>query len=176
MCLFCFSHNHCFFTHSCNYWQPQLLICLFYIINTCKKHQQSLGSDFSTFCFLLCFLFILSSTKHSYLDRETSLILKSIAGKPTHLLTKVTFSYTYFPFIFLLHVHTCFSLLLYMWKSMLQKGNDRTLDFVIISQLENWNKIVNSQINSEIKQIFKWCQKSFNIYYGNTMLIGCFCF
>ncbi|KTG38964.1 hypothetical protein cypCar_00036524 [Cyprinus carpio] len=27
-------------------------------------------------------------TKHSYLDRETSLILKSIAGKPSHLLTK----------------------------------------------------------------------------------------
>ncbi|KAK7913728.1 hypothetical protein WMY93_013939 [Mugilogobius chulae] len=29
-----------------------------------------------------------SSTEHSYLDRETSLILKNIAGKPTHLLTK----------------------------------------------------------------------------------------
>uniref|UniRef100_H2T7Z3 Ras association (RalGDS/AF-6) and pleckstrin homology domains 1b n=1 Tax=Takifugu rubripes TaxID=31033 RepID=H2T7Z3_TAKRU len=29
-----------------------------------------------------------TSTEHSYLDRETSLILKSIAGKPTHLLTK----------------------------------------------------------------------------------------
>lgn len=28
--------------------------------------------------------------KHSYLDRETSLILKNIAGKPSHLLTKVT--------------------------------------------------------------------------------------
>ncbi|XP_007234202.3 ras-associated and pleckstrin homology domains-containing protein 1a isoform X1 [Astyanax mexicanus] len=28
------------------------------------------------------------STEHSYLDRETSLILKSIAGKPSHLLTK----------------------------------------------------------------------------------------
>lgn len=157
---FCFSHNHCFFTHSYpNYWQPQLLICLFYIINTCKKHQQSLGSDFSTFCFLLCFLFILSSTKHSYLDRETSLILKSIAGKPTHLLTKVTFSYTYFPiyfpFIFLLHVYTLASLLLHVQvgKSMLQKGKDRTLDFVIISQLKNWNKIVNSQIKLEIKQM-----------------------
>ncbi|XP_062312034.1 ras-associated and pleckstrin homology domains-containing protein 1-like isoform X2 [Osmerus eperlanus] len=31
-----------------------------------------------------------TSTEHSYLDRETSLILKSIAGKPSHLLTKVT--------------------------------------------------------------------------------------
>ncbi|XP_029980675.1 ras-associated and pleckstrin homology domains-containing protein 1a [Sphaeramia orbicularis] len=29
-----------------------------------------------------------SSTEHSYLDRETSLILKNIAGKPSHLLTK----------------------------------------------------------------------------------------
>uniref|UniRef100_A0A4W5KA83 Ras association (RalGDS/AF-6) and pleckstrin homology domains 1 n=1 Tax=Hucho hucho TaxID=62062 RepID=A0A4W5KA83_9TELE len=29
-----------------------------------------------------------ASTEHSYLDRETSLILKSIAGKPSHLLTK----------------------------------------------------------------------------------------
>ncbi|XP_034033364.1 ras-associated and pleckstrin homology domains-containing protein 1b isoform X2 [Thalassophryne amazonica] len=29
-----------------------------------------------------------TSTEHSYLDRETSLILKSIAGKPSHLLTK----------------------------------------------------------------------------------------
>ncbi|GAA6219142.1 ras-associated and pleckstrin homology domains-containing protein 1a isoform X1 [Lates japonicus] len=28
------------------------------------------------------------STEHSYLDRETSLILRNIAGKPTHLLTK----------------------------------------------------------------------------------------
>ncbi|KAG9349017.1 hypothetical protein JZ751_029335 [Albula glossodonta] len=28
------------------------------------------------------------STEHSYLDRETSLILKNIAGKPSHLLTK----------------------------------------------------------------------------------------
>lgn len=28
--------------------------------------------------------------KHSYLDRETSLILRNIAGKPSHLLTKVT--------------------------------------------------------------------------------------
>jgi len=31
--------------------------------------------------------------KHSYLDRETSLILKNIAGKPSHLLTKVTPSF-----------------------------------------------------------------------------------
>ncbi|XP_023998143.1 ras-associated and pleckstrin homology domains-containing protein 1-like [Salvelinus sp. IW2-2015] len=30
------------------------------------------------------------NTEHSYLDRETSLILKNIAGKPSHLLTKVT--------------------------------------------------------------------------------------
>lgn len=45
---------------------------------------------------------------HSYLDRETSLILKSIAGKPTHLLTKVTLSYTFFFFVFLLHAHTAF--------------------------------------------------------------------
>nr|XP_043908114.1 ras-associated and pleckstrin homology domains-containing protein 1-like [Solea senegalensis] len=30
------------------------------------------------------------STEHSYLDRETSLILRNIAGKPSHLLTKVT--------------------------------------------------------------------------------------
>ena len=37
---------------------------------------------------------LLSSPKHSYLDRETSLILKSIAGKPSHLLTKVTSSNT----------------------------------------------------------------------------------
>ncbi|XP_076010812.1 ras-associated and pleckstrin homology domains-containing protein 1a [Genypterus blacodes] len=29
-----------------------------------------------------------NSTEHSYLDRETSLILKNIAGKPSHLLTK----------------------------------------------------------------------------------------
>ncbi|XP_059408382.1 ras-associated and pleckstrin homology domains-containing protein 1-like isoform X3 [Carassius carassius] len=29
-----------------------------------------------------------TSTEHSYLDRETSLILKNIAGKPSHLLTK----------------------------------------------------------------------------------------
>ncbi|XP_031729313.1 ras-associated and pleckstrin homology domains-containing protein 1a [Anarrhichthys ocellatus] len=29
-------------------------------------------------------------TEHSYLDRETSLILRNIAGKPSHLLTKVT--------------------------------------------------------------------------------------
>ncbi|XP_023695799.2 ras-associated and pleckstrin homology domains-containing protein 1-like isoform X2 [Paramormyrops kingsleyae] len=29
-----------------------------------------------------------TSSEHSYLDRETSLILKSIAGKPSHLLTK----------------------------------------------------------------------------------------
>uniref|UniRef100_A0AAY5EDQ0 Ras association (RalGDS/AF-6) and pleckstrin homology domains 1b n=1 Tax=Electrophorus electricus TaxID=8005 RepID=A0AAY5EDQ0_ELEEL len=29
-----------------------------------------------------------SCSKHSYLDRETSLILKNIAGKPSHLLTK----------------------------------------------------------------------------------------
>lgn len=28
--------------------------------------------------------------KHSYLDKETSLILRNIAGKPSHLLTKVT--------------------------------------------------------------------------------------
>lgn len=69
---------------------------------------KSTSNHFSTFCFLLCFLFILSSFKHSYLDRETSLILKSIAGKPTHLLTKVTFSYTFFCFIFLLHAHTAF--------------------------------------------------------------------
>lgn len=27
--------------------------------------------------------------KHSYLDRETSLLLRNIAGKPSHLLTKV---------------------------------------------------------------------------------------
>lgn len=48
---------------------------------------------------LLFFFFLsplLSSPKHSYLDRETSLILKSIAGKPSHLLTKVTSSYTHF--------------------------------------------------------------------------------
>lgn len=44
--------------------------------------------------------------KHSYLDRETSLILKSIAGKPSHLLTKVTSSYTHFFRVFLLSVHT----------------------------------------------------------------------
>lgn len=69
---------------------------------------KSTSNHFSTFCFLLCFLFILYSSKHSYLDRETSLILKSIAGKPTHLLTKVTFSYTFFFFIFLLHAHTAF--------------------------------------------------------------------
>ncbi|KAK1903540.1 Ras-associated and pleckstrin like domains-containing protein 1 [Dissostichus eleginoides] len=30
------------------------------------------------------------NTEHSYLDRETSLILRNIAGKPSHLLTKVT--------------------------------------------------------------------------------------
>lgn len=38
--------------------------------------------------------------KHSYLDRETSLILKNIAGKPSHLLTKVTPSFAcfFFPF------------------------------------------------------------------------------
>lgn len=35
------------------------------------------------------------SLKHSYLDRETSLILRNIAGKPSHLLTKVT---PYFPY------------------------------------------------------------------------------
>uniref|UniRef100_A0A8C2GLD2 Wu:fj59g11 n=1 Tax=Cyprinus carpio TaxID=7962 RepID=A0A8C2GLD2_CYPCA len=32
--------------------------------------------------------FSLTELEHSYLDRETSLILKSIAGKPSHLLTK----------------------------------------------------------------------------------------
>uniref|UniRef100_A0A4W5KEG9 Ras association (RalGDS/AF-6) and pleckstrin homology domains 1 n=1 Tax=Hucho hucho TaxID=62062 RepID=A0A4W5KEG9_9TELE len=37
---------------------------------------------------LICFSPHLCATKHSYLDRETSLILKSIAGKPSHLLTK----------------------------------------------------------------------------------------
>ncbi|CAL8342365.1 unnamed protein product [Arctogadus glacialis] len=31
-----------------------------------------------------------ASTEHSYLDSETSLILKNMAGKPSHLLTKVT--------------------------------------------------------------------------------------
>lgn len=48
--------------------------------------------------------------KHSYLDRETSLILKNIAGKPSHLLTKVTplfaclFSvFCMFRFILVLH-------------------------------------------------------------------------
>uniref|UniRef100_A0A673B4J7 Ras association (RalGDS/AF-6) and pleckstrin homology domains 1 n=1 Tax=Sphaeramia orbicularis TaxID=375764 RepID=A0A673B4J7_9TELE len=34
------------------------------------------------------FLFLSPLLKHSYLDRETSLILKNIAGKPSHLLTK----------------------------------------------------------------------------------------
>lgn len=34
------------------------------------------------------FLFLSLLLKHSYLDRETSLILKNIAGKPSHLLTK----------------------------------------------------------------------------------------
>ena len=47
--------------------------------------------------------------KHSYLDRETSLILKSIAGKPSHLLTKVTSSYTrfFFFFLFIRYCHVC---------------------------------------------------------------------
>lgn len=36
------------------------------------------------------FLHLSLSSKHSYLDRETSLILRNIAGKPSHLLTKVT--------------------------------------------------------------------------------------
>lgn len=37
--------------------------------------------------------------KHSYLDRETSLILKNIAGKPSHLLTKVTPPFACFLFL-----------------------------------------------------------------------------
>uniref|UniRef100_A0A8C7JVB4 Ras association (RalGDS/AF-6) and pleckstrin homology domains 1 n=1 Tax=Oncorhynchus kisutch TaxID=8019 RepID=A0A8C7JVB4_ONCKI len=44
---------------------------------------------------LISLMFLVSSSslspfcnKHSYLDRETSLILKNIAGKPSHLLTK----------------------------------------------------------------------------------------
>lgn len=68
-----------------------------------------LALTFSIFCLFLCSLsFILYiyippfftplPPKHSYLDRETSLILKSIAGKPSHLLTKVTSSNTHFFF------------------------------------------------------------------------------
>lgn len=97
---------------------------------------KSTSNHFSTFCFLLCFLFILSSSKHSYLDRETSLILKSIAGKPTHLLTKVTLSYTFFFFVFLLHAHTAF-----LFCFMCKWGNP-CCQTVAISNLENWNKIV----------------------------------
>lgn len=64
--------------------------------------------------YILSLLLLLSSPpsspppKHSYLDQETSLILKSIAGKPSHLLTKVTSSYT-----FCFHsspVHSCLCL------------------------------------------------------------------
>lgn len=59
------------------------------------SRYESSGADSSSFCLFLCSLSSLSSVfspKHSYLDQETSLILKSIAGKPTHLLTKVTSS------------------------------------------------------------------------------------
>lgn len=59
---------------------------------------------FSIFCLFSSALpLFFSHLKHSYLDRETSLILKSIAGKPSHLLTKVTSSYTRF-LSFSLHV------------------------------------------------------------------------
>lgn len=45
------------------------------------------------------------SVKHSYLDRETSLILKNIAGKPVHLLTKVTHCLFSPPFSCLFSLH-----------------------------------------------------------------------
>lgn len=83
--------------------------------------------------YILSLLLLLSSTpsspppKHSYLDQETSLILKSIAGKPSHLLTKVTSSYT---FCFRSSpVHSCLclcalllssALLVFLVKSMLR--------------------------------------------------------
>lgn len=78
------------------------------------SRYESSSTDSSSFCLFLCSLSSLSSLfspKHSYLDQETSLILKSIAGKPTHLLTKVTSSQHthFFP---LIHAH-CFSLLLF---------------------------------------------------------------
>lgn len=41
----------------------------------------------TSIAFFVCFSLFLH--KHSYLDRETSLLLRNIAGKPSHLLTKV---------------------------------------------------------------------------------------
>lgn len=46
--------------------------------------------------------------KHSYLDRETSLILKNIAGKPSHLLTKVMPPFAcFFSFLCMFLVYFC---------------------------------------------------------------------
>lgn len=49
-------------------------------------HVWTFRNHFKIIALIVLFLFC---TKHSYLDKETSLILKSIAGKPSHLLTKV---------------------------------------------------------------------------------------
>lgn len=130
---------------------------------------KSTSNHYSTFCFLLCFLFILSSSKHSYLDRETSLILKSIAGKPTHLLTKVTFSYTFFSLFF-----CCMHTLLFS-SALCASGRIHATKKQTISYLENLNKIVG-QINWSK---FKWWRVSgmdfplaslFNVYYGYILL------
>lgn len=48
------------------------------------KHTKPPLTSVAFFVFLSLFLH-----KHSYLDRETSLLLRNIAGKPSHLLTKV---------------------------------------------------------------------------------------
>uniref|UniRef100_A0A3Q1D9N9 Ras association (RalGDS/AF-6) and pleckstrin homology domains 1b n=1 Tax=Amphiprion ocellaris TaxID=80972 RepID=A0A3Q1D9N9_AMPOC len=67
------------------------------VISPCPFHRRLITNHLALtsplFCLFLCssFFFLSPSPlqpKHSYLDRETSLILKSIAGKPSHLLTK----------------------------------------------------------------------------------------
>lgn len=97
---------------------------------------------FSIFCLFSSALpLFFSHLKHSYLDRETSLILKSIAGKPSHLLTKVTSSYTRF-LSFSLHVCAllCSSLLLfcfacvYVEKSILRGKTAGNVFICFISQ------------------------------------------
>uniref|UniRef100_A0A671WFV0 Ras association (RalGDS/AF-6) and pleckstrin homology domains 1b n=1 Tax=Sparus aurata TaxID=8175 RepID=A0A671WFV0_SPAAU len=56
---------------------------------TSKNHLALTFLHFVCSSALLFFIPLFSlHPKHSYLDRETSLILKSIAGKPSHLLTK----------------------------------------------------------------------------------------
>lgn len=61
------------------------------------------------------------SLKHSYLDRETSLILRNIAGKPSHLLTKVTSQPPPLPpFAHFLFPSACLHRLYFVWTEQAQ--------------------------------------------------------